>query len=1009
MADPTLRRSAVRPADLLVVELAFYGVDAPSSSQPDELKRSGTADVIVVVALQPQHIAEESVPQKQALDSGDDQSAYLPRRMAGWSRVAFRVPAEVATVPLRLEPLLDLLGTCELSVVATALPQGEPKPVLGCLGSGLLQLLFAPKGPPLEEPAQWQTALELPFRLILSPTQTAGFAHRSRPVTSPPPPDPSLPVRTELWHAHLGLQPGLPGTPEDAPKRTVRAVWMRQGHGAPWSPSDPMSGPPESPPAAPEPFPTSLTQRDRHTIVHLSANFRWADVKGFRSFKPGAIEVRRLVASSLGSWFDARADWGAKSPFALEEWTHRSAMGRDYYVRKVYGGWLFPFGHRATLVEIHERKFDSTRPGRPAVIRVRFFVVVRQPVRTYRPAEAPTPPLSRTMPLRVLEARTLVTPDIDPPTNKLRFPIRVSGQYFAFLFHGSDAESGGNPVSLLAPVWFVSKDATPDDVKFVAMGAGGYGTKVTGTGGVPLDHVPLDDKGPGESTWPTHSLTWAGEPVPRPKGDPVAPFHPRVVESAVHLPAVQLVSGATSAATIRYHDRYVAHGFAAGQNAGKVVAGIAGALPMGFSGKADRSGGLIKPDMSISGLSRTLGAVGGSKLADVASGAFNPSDYFAGAAGRLFGVIELPWILKAVALFEGGSPKAPELLVDRAGDQVTGVLRWKPKLQNYPTDPAKSIFDTRGGTAGLEVEVRTQAGLSGPGSASIRATLSNFTIRLIPDQFECVRIRFAKAEFKADAAGKPDVDVRLEGVDFVGPLSFVEVLRTLIDLDGFSDPPALDISPAGVEASFSLSLPTLAMGMFSLEDISLGAGFLVPFDNRALAVRFNFCERHQPFHLTVSAIGGGGFFGIELDPQGIQRLEAAFEFGASLSMDFGVASGGVHVFAGIYFAYQSGKGATLQGYFRVGGHVSALGLVTVSIELNLSLTYEESSGKAVGRATLTIEIDVFLFSASVEVSCERKFAGSASDPRFAQVMAPYVDPDDGTTVDPWAEYCEAYA
>ena len=50
--------------------------------------------------------------------------------------------------------------------------------------------------------------------------------------------------------------------------------------------------------------------------------------------------------------------------------------------------------------------------------------------------------------------------------------------------------------------------------------------------------------------------------------------------------------------------------------------------------------------------------------------------------------------------------------------------------------------------------------------------------------------------------------------------------------------------------------------------------------------------------------------------------------------------------------------------------------MAASIELNLSMTYEFATGKLVGRATLTIEIDILFFSMSVEISCEKKFAGS---------------------------------
>ena len=45
--------------------------------------------------------------------------------------------------------------------------------------------------------------------------------------------------------------------------------------------------------------------------------------------------------------------------------------------------------------------------------------------------------------------------------------------------------------------------------------------------------------------------------------------------------------------------------------------------------------------------------------------------------------------------------------------------------------------------------------------------------------------------------------------------------------------------------------------------------------------------------------------------------------------------------------------------------MDVLGLITASIELYMSLAYEFSSGKAVGRATITVEVSVLCFSGSV--------------------------------------------
>lgn len=112
--------------------------------------------------------------------------------------------------------------------------------------------------------------------------------------------------------------------------------------------------------------------------------------------------------------------------------------------------------------------------------------------------------------------------------------------------------------------------------------------------------------------------------------------------------------------------------------------------------------------------------------------------------------------------------------------------------------------------------------------------------------------------------------------------------------------------------------------------------------------------------------------------------------------------------AGIYYRMETGK-ASLTGYFRLHGEVSVLGIVSASIELYLALRYEFSSGKCVGKASLTIEVSVFMFSISVTITCERKFAGSNGDPSFAQLMEPYTDPLSNVLVEPWSEYCAAFA
>ena len=239
-----------------------------------------------------------------------------------------------------------------------------------------------------------------------------------------------------------------------------------------------------------------------------------------------------------------------------------------------------------------------------------------------------------------------------------------------------------------------------------------------------------------------------------------------------------------------------------------------------------------------------------------------------------------------------------------------------------------------------------------------------------------------------------------------GSWSFIETLKELIPFDAFSDLPFLDVSAEGVTSGFTLGLPSVAVGVFSLENISLGADARVPFlGQEALTIGFNFCTREKPFRLTVMLIGGGGFVGIRLSPRGLLVLEMALEAGAVLSVNLGVASGSVSVMVGVYLRLEADAGRPLTGYFRIRGEVDVLGLISASITLELSLIYEFASGKLVGRASLEIEVEVFFFSFSVTVSCERRLAGSNGDPTFEQVIGLLPD---GTSPN-WSTYCAAFA
>ncbi|QDQ15779.1 hypothetical protein [Streptomyces spectabilis] len=407
-------------------------------------------------------------------------------------------------------------------------------------------------------------------------------------------------------------------------------------------------------------------------------------------------------------------------------------------------------------------------------------------------------------------------------------------------------------------------------------------------------------------------------------------------------------------------------------------------------------------------------------------------------------------IAEATATYENGAGEVLALrdaikmaaLGAKLPDVVSSRLQWQPDITPWAPDrkdPPRQEKDAvfwPTGKLTLVADLRGSLRPDVPQAADVTCTLDNFKLRMVPD-FEAIALDFERIRFTMRAGKKPDVEVKFRDLEFIGHLQFIQTLRNLIPLDGFSDPPALTVDSSGIHANYSMQLPNAAVGVFSLENLSLNAMLSVPFiGNTPLQAGFSFCRREAPFRLTVSMLGGGGYFGIVLNPKEIAVLDAALEFGAAVSMNFGVASGSLSVMAGVYFRLEvrhikpdpqrpdfevTRPSVKLVGYLRARGEVDVLGIISASIELYLELGYED--GYAVGRARLTISIEIGFFSKSVTIRCEKKFAGSGerdgalgaatapelTPPSFADLMSPYTDPVTGARVDPVLDYCTAFA
>ena len=117
---------------------------------------------------------------------------------------------------------------------------------------------------------------------------------------------------------------------------------------------------------------------DRHGIVHQSANFALGSRPAKNRADPGRAAHAR---PPTGGWLRSVGMWRGTSLVSLSEWRHRATEGRDHYVKIVREGILFPFGHRAAVVKISERKVEGLNADGSdpvAALRRRFYIIIRE-------------------------------------------------------------------------------------------------------------------------------------------------------------------------------------------------------------------------------------------------------------------------------------------------------------------------------------------------------------------------------------------------------------------------------------------------------------------------------------------------------------------------------------------------------------------------------------------------------------------------------------------------------
>jgi hypothetical protein len=1100
----------IRPDDLLNLRIEATNLELKSGSrkQPELTIRDESKPAYLSIIFPPQTITErayfeasivdgENNPDKPDPDEGSsviepldppgfvDSNRPAVAQLGKPSRLVFKVP-KGKSIPFTLEGLLDW-SDLELNVNPIAAIGEQPTQD---------QINNAPN---ISEPGSEETAIELPYRLVISPNKEVSWKHRKTPFTSR--------GRTELWHTRLALKIEEETTELSRTQHApLRAIWS-----ADYNPNNiPEAG------HDPDLQRTSMDANDRHQIVVLTSAFKGYEVDvevilnlgispGFASttrsrntarfnvpkgslqiafkhtvpYVPKPFKAEQLMLTPLGGWLKSHGSWNpprTKKPAVppvfnfndtltvfehhflqernstdisafnifegnipdsrsflrlpqpeqyqldLSEWKHIATQGRDHYVRIVYEGELWPFRHRAALIKVTERKFKEANGIIGAYQIQRMFIVVREPVKIFDDDD-------RANPLKKVRLTTLITPDIADPDliadTHRSFWVEVmtsAADRDFFKFHAVGTDISGSDIDFTVPLMFVSISdvADTENLKKVAReynDKDNIGRRSVHIPGQKVVFAQQDSNSDSQSE-NTQLVTQSMNFVVDKTGSP-----PKMLKADVNIPQVEDLLGTNAPATIRFYSDYVKKGFdeETGVFAEIVKEDLSSFDPddpfaamvpetLGVDFSSDQAGGFATPNVGISSLTRKLGPLAG-KVEDATTNTFDPAEFFKGGLAKLFGSFDLKDLLPAGSLGKNAPKMTSETGDIPGGKLLIAKLDWEPEVKDLDLGVAAFKKD-HNGTTKLIVHGRIEKpvkpdDLGAPLTDGIKfefnGKLNDFRISVLKSVF----INFSEFRFEARSGSKTDVDVKLDPakpLEFAGDLQFVEELRKTIPPDLFGDGPSLDITDTGIRAGFAFSLPPVAVGVFSLRDISLGAALTLPFTDGKPVFDFRVSERSQPFLLSVSIFGGGGFFLMQLDTSGLKQIEAAFEFGVTAALDIGVASGEVHMMAGIYFSLQRDDNTnemivTLTGYLRIGGSLNVLGLIKVSVEFNLSFSYVAEK-KAYGRATLTVHVEVLFFSASVELTVERSFGGTSGDPTFGQMF---------TTKENWSEYALAFA
>lgn len=304
-------------------------------------------------------------------------------------------------------------------------------------------------------PGKHDTALEITTGLILSPAQDAYWTTPRTTLTPEQEAKWGQRGTREVWQARLVERTAVP---------TLRAIWSRD-----MTDGEPFKVLPEKRRVGSLELRTALSPRDQAELVALTSLYglpvipsqdqaRSSQIRmplgyeintkdGVKAalYMPVALTARRLTMSTTGAMLDLDTSFPAVTAirdngkplfesYSLQRWRSLISDGTDIITTVVRRGYLFPLGHKASLIKVTEPRIRPINPEMPSQgysieQATRIFIEVTRARHLY-PAVGQTNDGRSSQP-REITLTTLRTPDlIDPSSDR---PIGQPGDTKAAL------------------------------------------------------------------------------------------------------------------------------------------------------------------------------------------------------------------------------------------------------------------------------------------------------------------------------------------------------------------------------------------------------------------------------------------------------------------------------------------------------------------------------------------------------------------------------------------------